>query len=49
MKWAGTVNAVGAFRKTGIRPLNPDVSTDDDVFLPILKWQVFRILCEKIN
>jgi hypothetical protein len=42
------VNAVDAFRKKGIRPLNPDVSTEDDL-LTTLKWRVFRILCEKIK
>jgi len=49
MKSARIVNAVDASRKTGIRPLNPDVSIEEDVLLTFLKWQVFRILCEKIN
>jgi hypothetical protein len=49
MESARTVNDVDAFRKTGIRSPNPDVSTEDDDLLTILKSQVFRILRQKIN
>jgi hypothetical protein len=48
MQAATTVKAVDAFRNAVIRPLNPDDSTED-VPLPILKWQVFTILCQKID
>jgi hypothetical protein len=48
MQAATIVKAVDAFRKAEIRPLNPDVSTED-VSLTVLKWQVFKILCQKID
>jgi hypothetical protein len=48
MQTATIVDAVDVFRKTGIRPLNPDISTED-VPLTILKWQVLKILCQKID